>query len=198
MRLCIVHSLPGGSIDLLRPLLNVRSDDDFSLIVAWLLTALNIGDQPPILALCGESGSGKSMCTAKNFAPLLGPHYNIRSLLISANNCHVIAYDNMSSIRSWMRAALRRIAPRSAAIAYRDAVVPIQPKPMIINGINDVVVASHLSEFATSLRLSKIQKFKTESEMWNRFADAEPYILGALLDACSLKMRETRHASGRM
>lgn len=49
-----------GSIDLLRPFVNVASDDDFRMLVAWLLGCFHPHGPYPILILNGEQGSAKS------------------------------------------------------------------------------------------------------------------------------------------
>jgi hypothetical protein len=50
----------GGGIDMLRPFLNVRSDDDFRLVVAWALAALRHRGPYPVLVLSGEHGTAKT------------------------------------------------------------------------------------------------------------------------------------------
>ena len=52
--------LSGGTIDDLRTFLNVRSDDDFELALAWLLAAMRDRGPYPVLALMGEQGSAKT------------------------------------------------------------------------------------------------------------------------------------------
>ena len=44
-------------------LLNVKSDDEFVLNIAWLLAALRPTGPYPVLGIAGEQGSAKSMCT---------------------------------------------------------------------------------------------------------------------------------------
>ena len=44
----------GGSIEEFRPFLNLRTDDDFVLIVSWLLGALRARGPYPVLNLYGE------------------------------------------------------------------------------------------------------------------------------------------------
>ena len=44
----------GGSIDELRRLLNIKSDDDFVLMVAWALACLNTRGPYPLLVVSGE------------------------------------------------------------------------------------------------------------------------------------------------
>ena len=56
----------GGSIESLAPFLNLTSENDFVLVVAWLLGALRAGGPYPVLAIAGEHGqrrpSSRSSC----------------------------------------------------------------------------------------------------------------------------------------
>jgi hypothetical protein len=51
----------GGSIEVLKPFLNLSSRNDFVLVVAWLLAALRPGGPYPLLAISGEQGSAKTV-----------------------------------------------------------------------------------------------------------------------------------------
>jgi hypothetical protein len=51
----------GGSIDVLGALLNISNRNDFVLVVAWLLAALRSRGPYPVLAICGEQGSAKTV-----------------------------------------------------------------------------------------------------------------------------------------
>jgi hypothetical protein len=53
--------LRGGSIEPLAPFLNLASENDFVLVVAWLLGALRAGGPYPVLAIAGEQGSAKTV-----------------------------------------------------------------------------------------------------------------------------------------
>jgi hypothetical protein len=50
----------GGSIEVLRSFLNVQSDSDFVLVVAWALAVLRNRGPYPVIVLSGEQGSAKS------------------------------------------------------------------------------------------------------------------------------------------
>ena len=54
------YPLEGGSVEALRPLLNVRTEEDFRLLVAWIVGAFNPDGPYPVLVLQGEQGSAKS------------------------------------------------------------------------------------------------------------------------------------------
>ena len=71
----------GGSIDLLRPYVNL-SDDGFRAMIAWLTAALRPVGPYPILSLHGEQGSAKSTLARRmmRFArPLVRPGLDVLS-----------------------------------------------------------------------------------------------------------------------
>jgi hypothetical protein len=51
----------GGSIEALRSFLNLPNQNDFVLVVAWLLAALRPSGPYPLLAVSGEQGSAKTV-----------------------------------------------------------------------------------------------------------------------------------------
>jgi hypothetical protein len=56
--------VPGGSVTALRSFLNVQSDADFVLVVAWVLAVLRNRGPYPVIVLSGEQGSAKSAFSA--------------------------------------------------------------------------------------------------------------------------------------
>jgi hypothetical protein len=107
----------GGSIEMLRPFLNVQSDTEFVLAVAWMLAVLRDCGPYPVLVLSGEQGSAKSTFSAMmralldpNSAPLRALPREDRDLFIAANNGHVLTFDNVSGLRAWISDTLCRLA----------------------------------------------------------------------------------------
>ena len=108
----------GGSISNLRQFLNVRTENDFVLTVAWLLASLRGKGPFPVLAVAGEQGSAKSTFSAivralvdPNAAPLRALPRQDEELFIAANNGHVLAFDNISgALPSWTSDTLCRLA----------------------------------------------------------------------------------------
>src|SRR6184192_539501 len=95
----------GGSIEPLNSFLNLASRDDFVLVIAWLLGALRCGGPYPLLAISGEQGSAKTVLSKllkalidPNTAPVRSLSREERELMIAANNCHVLAFDNLSGL----------------------------------------------------------------------------------------------------
>ncbi len=99
----------GGSIETLRSFLNLQTDADFVLVVAWGLACLRNRGPYPVIVLSGEQGSAKSTFSAilralldPNTAPLRALPREDRDLFIAASNGHVLAFDNVSGLPAWI------------------------------------------------------------------------------------------------
>jgi hypothetical protein len=186
----------GGSILALQALLNLTSYDDFILVVAWLSAAMRPAGPYPLLALAGEQGSAKTV-TCKILKALIDPSIapvrtlprDERELMIAANNIHTLAFDNVSGLPAWLSDALCRLAS-GGSLAVRqlysdDAEVLFEAaRPMLLNGIEDVIRRPDLADRAIVLTLPPISdaQRRPEAELWAEFELARPSILGALLD----------------
>ena len=183
----------GGSIETLRDFLNVSSDDDFVLVVAWLLAALRNRGPYPVLILSGEQGSAKSTFSAvlralidPNTAPLRALSREDRDLFIAANNGHVLTFDNVSGLPTWISDTLCRLAT-GGGFAVRqlysdqDEVLFDATRPVILNGIEDIVARPDLADRGLFLTLEPIpeDQRQPEGELWAAFEQARPFILGA-------------------
>jgi hypothetical protein len=64
-------------------------------------------------------------------------------------------------------------------------------RPVILNGITNIIERSDLAERAITLSLKRIEdrKRRTEAEIWAAFNAEQPSILGALLDALVVGLR---------
>ena len=187
----------GGSIEALLPLLNLSSRNDFVLVVAWLLAALRPGGPYPLLAISGEQGSAKTVLSKMlkalldpNTAPVRALPREERELMIAANNGHLLAFDNLSGLSTWLSDAFCRLAS-GGSFAVRqlytndDEVLFQAARPLLVNGIEDVVSRPDLAGRGIFLTLAPIaeQERRSEAELWREFALARSAILGALLDA---------------
>jgi hypothetical protein len=187
----------GGSITRLRSFLNVQSDTDFVLVVAWALAVLRNRGPYPVLAMSGEQGSAKSTFSAilrapldPNTAPLRALPREDRDLFIAACNGHVLAFDNVSGLPAWISDTLCRLAT-GGGFAVRqlytdqEEVLFDAARPVILNGIEDIVTRPDLADRALFLTLEPIpeDRRRPEAELWAAFEAERPRILGALLDA---------------
>ncbi|HXF87791.1 MAG TPA: hypothetical protein VNK48_05510 [Xanthobacteraceae bacterium] len=189
----------GGSAEALRSFLNVRSDADFVLVVAWALAVLRNRGPYPVLVLSGEQGSAKSTFSAilralldPNTAPLRALPREDRDLFIAATNSHVLAFDNVSGLPAWISDTLCRLAT-GGGFAVRqlctdqDEVLFDAVRPVILNGIEDIVTRPDLADRALFLTIEPIseERRRPEQELWAAFEAERPRILGVLLDAAA-------------
>lgn len=187
----------GGSAEMLRPFLNLQSGADFVLVVAWALACLRDRGPYPVLVLLGEQGSAKSTFSRivrslidPNTAPLRALPREDRDLFIAANNGHVLVFDNVSGLPAWISDTLCRLAT-GGGFAIRqlysdqDEVLFDAARPVILNGIEDIVARPDLADRAVFLTLEPIpdELRRPEAELWAAFEAERPRILGALLNA---------------
>jgi hypothetical protein len=189
--------VPGGSVETLRSFLNLQSDTDFVLVVAWALAVLRNCGPYPVIVLSGEQGSAKSTFSAilralldPNTAPLRALPREDRDLFIAASNGHVLAFDNVSGLPAWISDTLCRLAT-GGGFAVRqlytdqDEVLFDAARPVILNGVEDIVTRPDLADRAVFLTLQPIpeERRRPEAELWAAFEVERPRILGVLLDA---------------
>ncbi len=193
----------GGSVEALRAFLNVGGDSDFVLVVAWTLAVLREKGPYPVIVLSGEQGSAKSTFCAilralldPNTAPLRALPRDDRDLFIAATNGYVLTFDNVSGLPAWISDTLCRLAT-GGGFAVRqlytdqDEVLFDATRPVVLNGIEDIVTRPDLADRAIFLTLEPIleERRRPEKELWAAFDKASPQILGALLDAVAFGLR---------
>jgi hypothetical protein len=193
----------GGSVNLLKQFINLNCDDDWALLISWVVAALSPQGPYPVLVIGGEQGSAKStLCRLlrtiidPNSAPLRAMPRDGRDLVITASNSWILAYDNMSYISSWLSDAFCRMAT-GGGFATRELysdneeVIFDVMRPVILNGICELATRSDLLDRSICITLPTIpdEKRTTEKELWSVFNQLLPQILGAFLDTISIAMR---------
>jgi hypothetical protein len=153
----------------------------------------------PLLAISGEQGSAKTVLSKllralvdPNVAPVRALPREERELMIATNNGHVLAFDNLSGLSPWLSDALCRLASGGSFAVRRlytddEEVLFKAARPTLLNGIEDVIGRSDLTDRAIFLTLGPIgeEQRRSETELWREFELARPGILGALLDAAA-------------
>jgi hypothetical protein len=197
----------GGSIESLARFLNLASENDFVLVVAWLLAALRAGGPYLVLAIAGEQGSAKTVLSKllrgvidPSVAPVRALPRDERELFIAASNGHVLAFDNLSGLPPWLSDTLCRLASGSAFSTRRlftdqDEILFAAARPVILNGIEDIITRPDLADRAILLMLAPIaeRQRRPEHALWREFELARPHILGAVLDAAAHGLRMLPH-----
>ena len=173
----------GGSIETLLPFLNLPSRNDFVLVVAWLLATLRARGPYPLLAISGEQGSAKTVLSKMlkalvdpNVAPVRALSREERELMIAANNGYLLAFDNLSGLPARLSDALCRLAS-GGSFAVRqlytddDEILFQAARPLLVNGIDDIVSRADLADRGIFLMLQPIreQHRRSESELWHEF-----------------------------
>jgi hypothetical protein len=93
--------------------------------------------------------------------------------MIAANNGHVLAFDDLSSLSPWLSDALCRLAS-GGSFAVRqlytddEEVLFKAARPTLLNGIEDVIGQPDLADRAIFLALGPIEEVqrRSESELW--------------------------------
>lgn len=200
----------GYCVEKLRRFVNVERDEDFHLLVAWIVAALRSRGPYPVLVFSGEQGTGKSTASRlvrslvdPNAAPIRAVPKDDRDLVVGAVNSHVLALDNLSSVTAWLSDALCRLSTGGGFASRtlhsdRDETVLQAMRPIILNGIPSLTDRPDLASRAVTVRLRPIGETerRTEAEFWDDWAVVAPRVLGALLDGLSTGLR--RLASVRL
>jgi len=193
-----------GNIHLLKKHLNIH-DQDFPLIVGWLLMSMQAGRGAyPIMVLQGTAGCGKTTISRMlrelvdpNKADLLSKPKTQDMRVIGVNN-HVLAFDNLSGIHPNYSDALCKIATgdnQTIRVLYttNDEMTISIKKPILLNGIDEIVVRGDLISRSVKIELQKLKQSRTESSVWSDFIKDAPSILGALLDGLSVALSRADH-----
>jgi len=201
----------GGSVEDLKPLLNVRAEEDFRLLVGWLVGTLSPEGPYPVLVLQGEQGSSKSTTVRvlrsvvdPAVEPLRAPPRDERDLAIAAGGNWVPALDNLSGVKPWLSDALCRLAT-GGGFATRELysddreVIFSQKRPVILNGIDSLAVAGDLRDRSLVVELPPIppDRKRTERAFYRELEAVRPRVLGTLLDAVSAALRNLERVSLR-
>jgi hypothetical protein len=173
------------------------SDEQWALLVTWLVAAMRPTGPYPVLALLGEQGTAKSTTQElfrslidPNIAPLRAEPMDVRDVMIAASNGWCITFDNLSDVAPWLSDCLCRLATGggfSTRELYSDGdeVIFVAQRPVMLNGIDAVIGRADLLDRALIIDLPRIpdDKRRQRRELWSAFAAERPAMLGALLDA---------------
>jgi hypothetical protein len=198
---------PGGSIAGLRKLLNIpegpEGDVDFVLAVVYELACIRPRGPYPVMAIGGEQGTAKSTRSSllrsvvdPGKPTLRALPRDERDLVIAAHRRHVLAFDNVSELKWWLSDALCRVASGAGfgtreLYTDQDEVVFEGARPIILNGIEDIVERPDLAEraiFSICQPIAKADRL-SEAEIEAEFRGIHASVLGALLDATVVGIR---------
>jgi hypothetical protein len=207
-----VRPAPGSAASLLarlRRLLGNVTDDGFTLMVGFLLAVLNPAGPKPILAVTGEQGSGKSR-SVEFLGSIVDPHgdengdgqydtapRSFDDILTTTRARWLLSWDNISSVPDWMADLLCGIATgtahnRRALYTDDDGFLFKAKRPMLVNGIEDVMTRPDLLSRAFLVKFTRFGKGQRRPEDGLRaeLRALRPQLLGLLFDAAALALAQ--------
>lgn len=190
----------GGSIWELFDYVNVKDEQDRLLLISFIVASLVPHINKPILAISGPAGSGKSECT-RVLKTLMDPTTPVSMPPITSTGeldklaltSAVMAFDNLSSMKDNVANHFCRLAT-GAGIRIRklyktnDYITFEAIRPIIVNGISQIITQSDLLNRAIPIELSPIEKRITDDDYREGFSNARPRLLGAMFDLLAKAM----------
>lgn len=194
----------GELIEALRGFVNVETEADFRLLLAWLVAALRPSGPYPVLVLTGQQGASKStlarlcrLLVDPSASPIRSIPKDERDLIVSAFNSWALVYDNLSGVPAWLSDALCRLSTGGGFATRqlhsdRDEVIFSAQRPIALNGISDLAARPDLADRALTITLPPLldDQRRQEREFWAAFVAARPKILGALCDAVATGLKQ--------
>ncbi len=187
----------GGSLEELRPFVNVTDEDGWHLFAGYLVAAFRPSGPYLVLVVYGEQGSAKS--TTSRLARLLvdparsalrSEPRDQQDLLIAARNNWVMAFDNISHLQPWLSDAVCRVSTggglgKRQLYTDQDEIVLDAQRPQILNGITEFATRGDLLDRSIIHEQPVIDDSsrRSEEEFWAAFEVVRPRVMGALLDA---------------
>jgi putative DNA primase/helicase len=198
--------VPGGSLEELRQFINHESEDDWRLVIVFLLFCLQPRGPFPLLVVQGEQGSAKST-TTRVLRLLVDPsqYHLLRfsgrpdDFLYFARHSWLLAFDNLSGLSREASDALCGVSTGTGDARRKlytdDELHGFNGfRPVILNGIDDVATRADLASRAITLKLPPLDptRRRDEKEYWAEFEGAQAKILGALLSALAATLESLR------
>ena len=187
----------GGDVNKLKKFINYGTEDNFRLIIGFILNSLNPKGPYPILNVLAEQDSGKTiLCEIivslidPVAAPLRTRPKTEQDLLVSAKHNHLLCFDNLSGLSNAMSDAFCRLATGGGLGARKlytddeESVISVC-RPTIMNGINDIATRPDLLDRSIIINLTPLEEKdrKDPNVLKEEFEKEKPAILGALCDA---------------
>lgn len=187
----------GGSLDELRPFVNVPDDAAFKLLLGFILLCFHPTGPYAILVLEGEHGSAKSTLTSvirrltDPASPVMrGLPASEDDLIIGGLLNRVYALDNLSGITKQMSDAICRMtqggghAKRTLYTNGEETTFDYL-RPVVVNGIDDLTKRDDFASRSIVLELPPLadKGWRKDTTFYAEFDEASGRIFGAILDA---------------
>lgn len=175
--------------------LNVTKKDR-PLLIAWLVAVLNPDIPHPVLLLQGEQGSGKrtaaqvlAQALDQSPVPKRKAPRDAESWVTAAAGSWVVCLDNLSHMPEWLSDSICRAVTGEGDIRRQlytdgDHAIFTFKRCVILNGIDIGALRGDLSDRLIDISLHSISDSQRieEQELWPRWNEVHPRILGAILN----------------
>jgi hypothetical protein len=193
----------GGKFRSILKVINIP-EDDWILVLAWIIESLRPNTEYVGLSLFGEKGSAKSS-TLQALAELVDPRgasrrtkpKHLEDIFVSAHNGRLISYENLSELSADMQDAFCTALTHGEFVTRKfhsngdEFRIQLQ-NPVILNGIKNVVTRTDLLDRFICLQLPLIDSSTrlASSDVAKQFAEMKPFVFGAILKwfSAALKM----------
>ncbi len=204
----VQHSRPlpmperNGDVALLWKHVNIQGDDSQLLVLAWLLECLRTETPYPVLELIAGQGSAKST-TQERLRQLIDPSTVLlrmeprsnQDLSVSALGNHMICLNNLSGLSKSTQDFMCSVSTGGGDATRRlhtteDEAAWDTKRPIVMNGINQLVTRPDLADRTVCLELHKIQSYVDEATLMTAWERDYPKILGGLYDLMAVALRD--------
>lgn len=192
----------GGKIEEVFSFLPEPSDgQEKLLLIAWLVTAVMQGFSHPILVLHGEKGSCKTTVFKllrrlldPSQLETLAPQGDLREFIQMASHNYFLPLDNLSPISSAFSDILCRVVTgegfsKRELFSDDDDIVYSFQRVVGVNGINLVLHKPDVLDRSLLINLEPPKKYEGEEELYARFEQGRPRLLGTLFDTIALTIK---------
>jgi hypothetical protein len=183
----------GGDLKRLWTYLNLKTERDRRLLLAYIATVPLPQIGRPILSASGPMGSGKTTAgrlVKRQWDPTTPEtvRYDPRDFLQKASHCYIPMLDNLSALPDSASDTLCRLVTGEADSKRKlytddeDVIIELR-RAVIINAINVPSDRGDVLDRSLVVELERIPDAKriTEEELWERFEAERPELLGVLL-----------------
>ncbi len=191
-----------GNLHALRPFVNLEGEEDYALLVAWIIGTFGPGPFP-LLALTGDPGSAKSTLSTilrKLVDPATPPTAAFpkseEDLVVAAQANRALVFDNLARLSRGSSDALCRLATGSGFLRRRrytdcDLIALDASRPCVVNSIEGVITASDLLDRALVIHAKPLNDggWWAREELWAEFDRQHSNIFGGICDAISIAIR---------
>lgn len=193
----------GGSIELLKKYINLKNEEEWTLLDAIVATFFIPEIPHPVPIFYGDKGAAKT--TAQQIIravidPAIRDTMSMPSdkneLILMLMTNYTPCFDNLDGIKNWQSDTLCQavtgggISKRALYTDTDEVILNIHCCP-IMNGINMVATRDDLLDRSILFRLERIKddNFKELSLFWQEFEQDKPLILGAFFDVVAEAMK---------